>query len=474
MKSEKKEYHFDQFELEIKRDESGPMIIMTSVFLLWGFITVMNDSLSGKIKAALDLTTAQEDLLSVVFFAGYFIVGLVFFLICRYVFDPFIRFGYKNMLIFGLIITALGCFLFYPAAIIADMPDLPQYKKFYFFLSSIVILASGFTILQITANSYVISLGDIETASARINLSQGFNSLGTYLAPLIATLLFIDGDISNQVSAIQLPYLTIGFAVLLLAFLFKISTLPDIKFTSNELKTKPLIQEKQLLLGVLAIFLYVGGEVAIGSHLDEYLQLDYIANFDKPTAQRYTALYWGGAMVGRFTGVAYLSRIERKTKRSIVAFIAVMSYFLSYSITNSSTMSLIFVSLFVFNLIGFQIGEGRSAKTIGVFGAIVIICIGVSIFNTGSVSMWSMIMIGMFNSIMFPVIFRLGIEGLKTRTSAGSSLLVLAIVGGALVPSLQTFLVNKEIFTVQNSFIVPAFCYLFIAYYGFSTFRNNG
>lgn len=474
MYKEKNEYQFERFDLQIKQDESGPMIIMTSVFMLWGFITVMNDSLSGKIKEALQLTTSQEDLLSVVFFAGYFLVGLIFFFICRHVFDPFIRFGYKRMLIFGLFVTALGCFMFYPAVVFAEMPNLAQSQKFNFFLASTIMLSAGFTVLQITANSYVISLGKIDTASARINLSQGFNSLGTYLAPLISTLLFLESDFSKQVAAIKTPYIVLGLAVLLLALLFSISVLPDIKFEQSKTSSKSIKNEKQLLLGALAIFLYVGGEVAIGSHLGEFLQLEYIADFDEVSAQKYTALYWGGAMVGRFTGATFLARIEARTRRGIIMLLVVLCYLLGLSISNDNVMSLIFTLLFLVNLLTFQLGSGRSAKTLGVFGAMVIVLIIISMFNTGYISMWSLIMIGMFNSIMFPTIFRLGINNLEQKTSVGSSLLVLAIVGGALIPSLQTYLVSKFGVSLQYSFVVPALCYVFISYYGFSTFRKNG
>ena len=470
----KKEYQFEQLDLEVKQDESGPMIMMTSVFMLWGFITVMNASLSDKIKAVLNLTNSQEDLLSFVFFGGYFIVGLLMFLICRYVFDPFIKFGFKRMLITGLLITAFGCFLFYPAAIVAEMPNLEQAQKFYMFLGAMILLASGFAILQITANSYVISLGDIETASARINLSQGFNSLGTYLAPLIFTLLFINSDVGGGASDIKMPYMTLTLAILLLVVLFSISTLPDIKFLTNHSNSKIIHKEKQLFLGVVGIFLYVGGEVAIGSHLSEYLQLEHIANFDKITAERYTALYWGGAMVGRFLGVAFLSKLERGTKRTIILFLTLMCFFLGLSISNSYSISLVFTCLFIFNIIGFRLGAGRSAKTLGIFGAAAIICIAVSIINTGEISMWSIIMIGMFNSIMFPTIFRLGVDNLKSKTSMGSSLLVLAIVGGALVPSVQTYLVTDMGLSLQNSFIIPALCYVFVSYYGFSIYLKNG
>lgn len=471
---EKKEYKFEQLNIDIKQDESGPMIIMTSVFMLWGFLTIMNGNLSGKIKTVLDLNNSQKDLLSYVFFAGYFVGGSLFYLTSRYIFDPFKRFGYKKMLIFGLLITAIGCFMFYPASTLANDATINQAQKFYFFLTTMLVLAAGFTILQVTANTYVIFMGDMDTAAARINLSQGFNSLGSYLAPLISTLLFVESGLADNVSIIKATYLTLGLAVLLLAFLFSISVLPDINVYKGKEKTKRVRNEKQLLLGALAIFLYVGGEVAIGDHLGDYLQLDTIANFDEVTAKKYTALYWGGAMAGRFAGATFLSRIEKRTRTSILILLTILCYLLGLAITGDSFFSLIFTGLFLINLAAFKFGTGRSAKTLGIFAACVIGFIGISILNDGQISMWSLIIIGMFNSIMFPNIFRLGISNLNQKTSIGASLLVLSIVGGALIPLLQNLVITDLHISLQYSFVVPAICYLFISYYGFSTFRKNG
>jgi len=381
------------------------------------------------------------------------------------------------MLIFGLFITAIGCFLFYPAATLADDPNILQYQKFYFFLGTMLVLAAGFTILQITANTYVIFMGDLSTAAARINLSQGFNSLGTYLAPLISTLLFVESGLAENASVIKAPYLTLGLAVLLLAFLFSISVLPDINVLKGEESNKQVRNEKQLLMGALAIFLYVGGEVAIGQHLGEYLQLlqfESIDSFDEITAKKYTALYWGGAMAGRFAGATFLSRIERRGRTSILILLTLLCYLLGLSITNDHILSIIFTCLFLVNLTAFKFGSGRSAKTLGIFAACVIGFISISILNDGQISMWSMIIIGMFNSIMFPNIFRIAISGLNQKTSIGASLLVLSIVGGALIPSLQNLAATSLNISLQYSFIIPAICYSFISYYGFSTFKRNG
>jgi FHS family L-fucose permease-like MFS transporter len=179
-------------------------------------------------------------------------------------------------------------------------------------------------------------------------------------------------------------------------------------------------------------------------------------------------------MVGRFAGATFLSRMERGARQRIMLLLIILCYGLGYSISNNNLVSTAFTILFIFNLIGFRLGEGRSAKTLGVFGAAVIVCVLLSVSTTGYFAMWTMIVIGMFNSIMFPTIFRLGIDGLKHKTSAGASLLVSAIVGGAIIPVIQTYLIKEVGFNLQYSFLFPVICYAFISYYGFSTFRKNG
>lgn len=471
------DFEFDEHHLDLKKDESGPMIIMTSVFMLWGFLTVMNESLSSKIKAVLDLSDRQENLLSFVFFASYFVVGLIFYLVSRYLIDPFERFGFKKIIIAGLILTAMGCFLFYPAATMADSGSISQVDKFIFFLSTMLVLASGIAVLQIAANPYVILMGNEKNAAARINLSQAFNSLGTYLAPLIATLLFVESDLKIEASSIKMPYLILGLAVLLLAFFFNLSRLPDInraKPNPQENQEKRTRTEPQLILGAIAIFLYVGGEVAIGSHLADFLKLDYIAGLTDSAAQNYTALYWGGAMAGRFAGAVYLSKIERRAKTRVVFFLIILSYLLAISITGDAVLSLTFASLFTLNLFAFKIGNGRSTSTLTVFGMTIMLCLILGMTNQGSIAMWSIIMIGMFNSIMFPNIFRIALKNLQHKTSTGSALLVMSIVGGAIIPGIQNYLIRVYALAIQYSFVIPLLCYAYIAYYGYTTNKRNG
>lgn len=459
---------FENTHLDRKQDESGPMIIMTSVFILWGFLTAMNGNFSSKLQEILSLTKTQESLLSFVFFAWYFVTGLLFYLVSRYLFDPIAKFGYKRLVILGLLITASGCFLFYPATELSESPAYTLDTKFFFFLSTIVVLATGFAILQITANPYVILMGPDRSAASRLNLSQAFNAFGAYLAPIITTLLFFESDKEVSTDSIKMIYITLGTVVLILAFLFYNAVLPNIKPKNNwDLTDKAIKNEKGLIFGAIAIFLYVGGEVAIGSHLEDYLKLDSIKGLDTVTAKKYVSLYWGGAMAGRFAGALFLSRIEQRSRNGIILLLILLAYLLGYSSTTDSQLSLIFTLLFIVNLVGFRIGQKRSARTLGVFAIMILICICISLLTEENIAMWSLLIIGMFNSIMFPNIFRTALKNLKQKTSSGSALLIMSIVGGAFIPALQDLAIDKLNISLKISFIVPALCYIYIATYAF-------
>jgi len=537
---------FEKLELKIKQDESGPMIIMTSVFILWGFLTGFTIPLSKNITKVLVLSPLQDGLITFVFFIAYFFVGFLFYLFIKCVHDPFKTIGYKKIVVIGLSITAIGCFLFYPAAELSQnkfiSPDFKQDLlygftaivslsfililftkkkkialiglgltllfsitlyfsgflensteisksfKFNLFLTTMFVLAAGFAVLQIAANPYVIQMGANKNASTRINLAQGFNSVGATLAPVISTLYFVTEADKVNISSIELPYLTIGLAIILLAFLFNLSVLPDIQYTELEQrKNNPVKNELQLLLGVFAIFLYVGGEVSIAEHLEDYFNEISITGFDGDDIKNHIALYWGGAMLGRFAGAIFLSTMEKRNKRRVLIFLTLLCYFLALGTTGNSNHSLIFTGLFFVNLFGFRLGKGRSTLTLGLFGIFIISAIVISIISSGDISLWSIIIIGMFNSIMFPSIFRITIRTLKEKTSLGSSLLVMAIAGGALIPAIQDVSISAlknidseyqvleffEISPLQLSFLIPTACYVFIAYYGFKSYRSQ-
>jgi len=341
--------------------------------------------------------------------------------------------GYKGTMVIGLLVMAAGAFLFLPASTMAS---------FGVFLSALVILAAGITTLQVAANPYVAHLGPPETSSARLNLSQAFNSLGTFLAPFFGSALILSSAQvaqdklqsysaaalqqyrMEQASSVRLPYVGIGLALVLLAISFAVLKMPTMDFTRDirpgELdesgKGGSIWHHPVLIAGAVAIFVYVGAEVSIGSFLVNYFGLPDIAAFSEKTAAKYVSLYWGGAMVGRFIGSWLLTKF-------------------------------------------------RTSVVLGTAAVIACGLVGTSILTHGHTAMWAIISVGLFNSVMFPSIFTVGLTGLGPMTSKGSSLMVAAIVGGALIPLAEGHLADK--IGVQHAFMIPAVCYIYIALFGY-------
>ena len=288
--------------------------IVTTLFFIWGFLTCMNDILIPYLKSAFQLNYAEAMLVQFAFFMAYFLGSLIYFFISAYAGDPINEIGYKNGMIAGLVTAAAGLALFYPAA---------QFHAYGFFLSALFVLGLGFTILQIAANPYVAILGSAETAPSRLNLAQGFNSFGTTIAPVVGSFLiyelfFTKG--TGSADAVKIPYLFFSGFALLVAIILALVRLPA--FTNHEKvqHAAGALRFPQLSLGVIAIFAYVGGEVAIGSMMTNYAGLPEIANLPPARASVYVALYWGGLMIGRFTGSAAMSNLSKRVK-ILLAFV---------------------------------------------------------------------------------------------------------------------------------------------------------
>lgn len=394
-----------------------PLILLTSLFFIWGFITCLNDILIPHLKDLFELNYTETMLIQFCFFGAYFIMSIPSGWIIG-------KIGYKKGIVLGLIVTGIGSFLFYPASILIYYP---------LFLFALFILASGITILQVAANPYVAILGKPETASSRLNLTQAFNSLGTTVAPIFGTYLILSNVSSSTVEkaeSVQLPYIGLAITLVLIAVVFALIKLPQIKdkdiqsTISNDLqsKRKSAWAYPHLVLGTVAIFLYVGGEVSIGSFLVNFLGESNIANIPVSEAGNFVSFYWGGAMLGRFIGSAVMQKIK---PNKVLTFNAVT----------------------------------------------VIILILITITFTGKISMWAILSVGLFNSIMFPTIFTLSIKGLGKHTSQGSGILCMAIVGGAIVPLFQGFVADN--IGLQYSFIVAALCYVYIFYFGLKGYKKQ-
>jgi FHS family L-fucose permease-like MFS transporter len=390
-----------------------PLAVVTMLFFMWGFLTCLNDILIPHLKGVFDLNYTQIMLIQFTFFGAYFIMSIPSGSIIAKV-------GYQKGIVIGLLTSAVGALMFYPAASFISYP---------LFLSALFVLASGITLLQVAANPYVAVLGRPETASSRLNLTQAFNSLGTTVAPAFGGLLILSSveglSPLEEAQMVQMPYVGLAVALALLAIVIWKSKLPVIASVEDHHakagKLSDALKHRHLVLGAVAIFVYVGAEVSIGSFLVNFLGQPEIAGLPEATAAGFVSYYWGGAMIGRFIGSALLQRVN-------------------------------------------------PGKLLGIFALIASGLVFMTAFTTGPTVMWTILSVGLFNSIMFPTIFTLGIDGLGKLTSQGSSILIMAIVGGAIIPLGQGALADT--IGIQTAFILPAVCYLYIVFYGFIGSRH--
>ncbi|ANF49537.1 fucose permease [Chryseobacterium glaciei] len=445
------------------RNYTIPLITITLLFFMWGFITCMNDILIPYLKQLFKLTFFESMLVQFCFFGAYFIGSLIYFFISITKGDPINKVGYKKGILFGIFLATFGCILFYPAATFSSYP---------LFLGALFVLGLGFTVLQITANAYVSLLGSEESASSRLNMTQAFNALGTTIAPVLGGHLIFElfsaEDGSFSAVATRIPYLIFAGILLLVALLISRVKLPSFQTNDGEevVKGWGALRFNHLKFGVFAMFCYVGGEVAVGSFIISFLEQPQIMGFDEVISKNYLSLYWGGAMIGRFLGAISLNQSISQGKKAIYMLgAAALVFLVIFSIVNLSFAQISFFLVFiVLNFIAFFIGKAAPARTLSIFAAINVILLISTMVNHGELAMYSVLGIGIFNSIMFSNIYTLAISGLGKYTSQGSSLVVMAILGGAIVPIFQGYLADQ--FGVQHSFIIPVFCYLMILIFG--------
>lgn len=404
-----------------------PLAIVTTLFFMWGFLTCLNDILVPHLKSIFDLTYTRAMLIQFSFFSAYFLFSVPWSKIVN-------RIGYQATMVVGLLTMAVGAFMFIPAASVASYP---------LFLTALVILAGGIAGLQTAANPYVDLLGKPETASSRLDLTQAFNSLGTTIAPKIGGLLILSAAPLaveqlrqltpqalhayriQQAASVKMPYTVIGLSLVLLAFLISRSKLPKIEaaaYLPGEKVNDSVWKHRNLYLGAIGIFAYVGAEVSIGSFLVNYFGLPEIGALSAKTAAGYVSFYWGGSMIGRFLG-AGLSRWIKA------------GYLLALCAVSAATL------------------------------------LTASMLLTGHTARWTILTVGLFNSIMFPTIFSLGEAELGPLTGDGSGILDMAIVGGAILPLIQGTIADQV--GLHHAFVLPVLCYLYILFYALIGSKPN-
>lgn len=404
------------------RTMSNPaaIAVVSLIFLTWGGLTSLNDVLIPHLKAVFSMNYVQTLLIQFTFFGAYFLMSIPAGAVVS-------RIGYKASIVVGLLVAAVGAALFFPAA------RLPSYGLF---LTALFVLASGITLLQVSANPYIALLGSAESSHSRLTFAQALNSFGTTAFPYFIGPLILAGTVlgADQIAAmpaaeqiayraaearsVEIPYLMLAGGLLLAVFVVAMK-IPSLRAETTPTRDHHTFREalshSHLRWGVIGIFMYVGAEVAIGSFLINYMSEASIGGLTEASASQYLSWYWGGAMAGRFIGAALMTRLDA---RKLLAFSAVM----------------------------------------------VCVLLIVTMTTSGHLAMWSALAVGLFNSIMFPTIFTTAIERLGTLTSKASSLLVMAIVGGAIIPLVQAAFADS--IGIQHSFVVPLVCYVYIIWYG--------
>jgi FHS family L-fucose permease-like MFS transporter len=377
-------------------------VTFSVLFFMWGLLTVMNFVLIEYLTSLFKHSYSLSTLINLTFFSTYLIVSLRAGSLIK-------RVGYKKGIIVGWILASAGCFVFFIAIF---------YKAYQLFLLALFLQAAGITILQVGANLYVVLFGDIKYGASNLTFVQAFNSLGTFLPPLV----FAFFEITT--SDIHFPYLFLGILMVLFAIFLKMSKIPDIKIEHqqplNDMPFHPrrhVMHFPQLRLGAFAIFAYVGAEVALGNYLVDFAKDD-------------VKYYWGAAMIGRFIGAFILLKMNPR-------------------------------------------------KAVGYAGSIASFLIIISIFTSGhgQIAFWTITLVGLFNSILFPTIFALGINGLGKFSLDGSAVLIMSIVGGAVIPFMvRNFSQIKGLppeLSQQLAFIIPIICYLYIVLYGLKLSKFN-
>ncbi|MFN4930522.1 MAG: MFS transporter [Bacteroidota bacterium] len=443
------------------------LFTLVTVFFFWGFVAASNDILIPVFKKAFTLTQGQSQLVSLAFYIAYTVGSLIYMGISLLMGQDIInKLGYKNSLALGLTISAMGTLLFYPAA---------NNQSFELMLTGLFIVALGFSLQQTVANPLAISLGPTRTGSQRLTLAGGVNNFGTSIGPLVVSFAIFGAGNANDstmsIESVKIPYLILGLAFLLVAIMIKLSSLPERPYVVIDSKQEEIadrgsaLKYPQLVLGMIAIFVYVGVEVSTASNLPAYME-KYLGFQTKEIAP-YISLYWASLMIGRWAGaVEVLSDNAKYQKilKVLMPYLAFVLFLLVNAIAGHTLAPFYMYALVVLVLIAADfLSRGNPWRMLFIFSVLGMVGIALGMWGEGMLSVYAFTSVGLFCSTLWPCIFALAISGLGKNTSQGSSLLIMMIMGGGIVSWLQGYVADQT--NIQMSYWVGICCFVYLAFY---------
>lgn len=452
-------------------NSTAQLLTLISVFFFWGFVAASNDILIPVLKDKLHLEQWQAQMVSFAFYVAYTVGSLLYYFISKARGKDILNeIGYKNGIALGLTISAIGTLLFIPAA---------NTESFLLMITGLFIVGLGFSLQQTAANPLAINIGDSSKGSQRLSLAGGINNIGTTIGPILLSLA-IFGSISSassvaDLSAIKIPYLLLGAAFILVALLFKFSSIPnhltineDVKMDSKNERSSAL-KYPQLWMGMIAIFLYVGVEVATGSNLAEFIKQHQ--NIPTNMAAPYVSLFWASLMIGRWSSAVDAMGVEEKMKlplKLVVPYLAFGLFLFVNKITGHDITPFYNYAVLILILIAADyVSKGNPAKQLIIFSSCGIAALIIGMLADGMISTFAFISVGLFCSTLWPCIFTLAIKGLGKHTNAGSGFLIMMIMGGGFVSLFQGYIARPEILGIQYSYIAGVLCFAYLAFYGF-------
>jgi FHS family L-fucose permease-like MFS transporter len=449
---------------QTKWSQFGTLI---SVFFFWGFVAASNGILIPLFKEKMSLTQFQAQLVDLAFYIAYFVGAILYFIVARiWGQDPLNKIGYKNGIVYGLLFSAIGAFIFYPAA---------ESGSYALFLTALFVVGLGFSLQQTAGQPYAIAMGDPSTGAQRLNLAGGINNFGTTLGPVVVSLAIFGSvkesavqEAAAQASLqdVKTPYLILGLAFILVALIFRFAKLPTVKNDEKIEKGFGALKYPQLVLGMVAIFVYVGVEVSIASNLGEYLNQK--ENLDSSQIAHWISLFWASMMIGRWTGAVSAFNPSKTWKPILIVLVPffafgvymLINYIRGINVFNEMYPYAICIAVMI---ITYFMSQDKPAKMQLIYSVLGGVAMLIGLFTTGKVALFAFISGGLFCSVMWPCIFNLAVAGLGKYTSQGSAFLIMMILGGAVIPPLQGAI--ADMIGIQESYWIAFACFVYLAWF---------